>query len=101
VIIVAFINQWCACVSACVCLLFNSFYSANCVFCLSWLCVLRAITQLVVFCVPFSNLEKMLRERFAKTVTRGLVDLEIKQATHSPIENVIEKAVREVRCSIE
>ncbi|XP_064612744.1 LOW QUALITY PROTEIN: uncharacterized protein LOC135476597 [Liolophura sinensis] len=41
------------------------------------------------------NVERVVRERFAKAVQKGAVDLGIKRATHSPITGLIENAVIE------
>ena len=42
----------------------------------------------------------MIRERFAKSVARGIQDLRIKRATSSPINGLIENAVIEVTFTI-
>ncbi|KAL5015854.1 hypothetical protein ScPMuIL_005443 [Solemya velum] len=41
------------------------------------------------------NAEKIVRERFARAVTRGISELRIPRATHSPINGLIETAVME------
>ena len=46
--------------------------------------------------VPNSNLEKIVRERFGKAVARGVGELRIKRATHSPISGLIDNTVIEV-----
>ena len=47
-------------------------------------------------CLSFARVvEKVVRERFAKAITRGLQDLRIKRATSSPISGLIENAVIE------
>lgn len=46
-----------------------------------------------VFC---SVVEKVVRERFAKALTRGMQDLRTNRATSSPINGLIENAVIEV-----
>lgn len=43
-----------------------------------------------------SNVEKLVRERFGKALSRGITDLRIKRATHSPISGLIDNAVIEV-----
>lgn len=45
--------------------------------------------------MPEANLEKIVRERFAKAVSRGTQELKIKRATNSPIAGLIETAVIE------
>lgn len=45
----------------------------------------------------FSNVEKVVRERFAKAVSRGIEDLKISRATFSPIHGLIQTAVIEVK----
>lgn len=42
-------------------------------------------------------MEKIVRERFAKAVSRGTQELKIKRATNSPIAGLIETAVIEVK----
>lgn len=42
------------------------------------------------------NTEKMVRERFGKGVSRGLSELRITRATHSPISGLIDNAVIEI-----
>ncbi|XP_013392664.1 uncharacterized protein LOC106160570 [Lingula anatina] len=44
----------------------------------------------------FRNVEKIVRERFGKAVARGVGELRIKRATHSPINGLIENAVIEI-----
>ena len=44
----------------------------------------------------FSYAEKVVRERFAKAVTRGLMELKIRKPTESPINGLIQNAVIEV-----
>lgn len=44
----------------------------------------------------FRVVEKVVRERFAKALTRGMQDLKINRATTSPINGLIENAVIEV-----
>ena len=41
-------------------------------------------------------MEKVIRERFAKAVARGIQDLRVSRATSSPINGLIENAVIEV-----
>ncbi|XP_064619949.1 uncharacterized protein LOC135483216 isoform X2 [Lineus longissimus] len=41
------------------------------------------------------NVEKIVRERFGRAVARGVGDLKMKRATHSPIAGLIENAVVE------
>lgn len=48
---------------------------------------------IILFC---SNVEKVVRERFAKAVSRGVEDLKISRATFSPIHGLIQTAVIEV-----
>lgn len=50
--------------------------------------------------VNFRNLEKIVRERFGKAVARGVGELNIKRATHSPISGLIDNAVIEVSLSL-
>ncbi|XP_078336716.1 uncharacterized protein LOC111135431 isoform X1 [Crassostrea virginica] len=45
--------------------------------------------------MPEANLEKIIRERFAKAVSRGTQELRITRATNSPISGLIETAVIE------
>lgn len=42
------------------------------------------------------EVEKIVRERFAKAVSRAMTELKIKQPTQSPINGLIENAVIEV-----
>jgi hypothetical protein len=57
-------------------------------------CILIAFYNVDFF---VSNLEKIVRERFGKAVARGVNDLNIKRATHSPISGLIDNAVIEVK----
>ncbi|XP_062597302.1 uncharacterized protein LOC134258744 isoform X2 [Saccostrea cucullata] len=45
--------------------------------------------------MPEANLEKIIRERFGKAVSRGIQELRITRATNSPIAGLIETAVIE------
>ena len=45
----------------------------------------------------FRNVEKVVRERFGKMVSRGMEEMRVTRATHSPISSLIDKAVIEVR----
>jgi hypothetical protein len=44
--------------------------------------------------------EKLVRERFGKALTRGIGELKVKRATHSPISGLIDNAVIEVNYSL-
>ena len=44
----------------------------------------------------YSVVEKVVRERFAKALTRGMQDLRINKAHNTPINGLIENAVIEV-----
>ncbi|XP_056008915.1 uncharacterized protein LOC125662842 isoform X2 [Ostrea edulis] len=45
--------------------------------------------------MPEANLEKIIRERFAKAVSRGVQELRVTRATNSPIAGLVETAVIE------
>ena len=47
----------------------------------------------------YRNTEPMVRERFVKSVKRGVGELRINKATTSPISGLIENAVIEVTSS--
>ena len=49
------------------------------------------------FCPANSYAEKVVRERFARAVARGLTELKIKKPTQSPINGLIQNAVIEVQ----
>ena len=49
-----------------------------------------------MFVFSCSVVEKVIRERFAKAVARGIQDLRVSRATSSPINGLIENAVIEV-----
>ena len=49
------------------------------------------------FCPADSYAEKVVRERFARAVARGLTELKIKKPTQSPINGLIQNAVIEVQ----
>ena len=51
------------------------------------------------FCPANSYAEKVVRERFARAVARGLTELKIKKPTQSPINGLIQNAVIEVQIS--
>ena len=55
---------------------------------------IRLILQDCVY--DYSVVEKVVRERFAKALGRGMQDLKINRATSSPINGLIENAVIEV-----
>ncbi|XP_074641943.1 uncharacterized protein LOC141899489 [Tubulanus polymorphus] len=46
--------------------------------------------------LPESNVERAVRERFGRAVSKGVVELQVKRATTSTINGLIEKAVKEV-----
>ena len=50
----------------------------------------------VRFSFSCSNAERVVRERFGKAVVRGVSDLGMKRATHSPISSLLDNAVIEV-----
>ena len=52
---------------------------------------------IIKYCI---RAEKVLRERFASGVSRGMNDLHISRATHCPISGLIDNAVIEVGCSV-
>lgn len=55
-----------------------------------------SIILLIIHTLYGSNVERVVRERFGKAVARGVGDLKITRATHSPISGVIDSAVIEV-----
>lgn len=46
--------------------------------------------------IHYRVVEKVVRERFAKAISRGMQGLKINRATNSPINGLIENAVIEV-----
>ena len=65
--------------------------------CLDARCIKKNNTYNPAFCVPAdSYAEKVVRERFARAVARGLTELKIKKPTQSPINGLIQNAVIEV-----
>lgn len=52
--------------------------------------------NLIQMLMNYRYSEKVIRERFARAVTRGLTELKIKKPTQSPIKGLIDNAVVEV-----